>query len=201
MKLEKYFQGRAICRRLELGQAKTLRQRLGAAWRKAEFAIAVGLFFALPCSGPLVLAHQAWILPNLFKTEQLPVWLSFDTSWGDFAFTPSEGPGLQQIWIVGPSDQRLSPPLLYVGKTKAVGEIGLTQPGTYRIKAFKPPTYWTRVVSDDAKDLVGNAKIVRSDQYWSKAVVYVTVKTITAELLVSQKDPLELALSIIRMRF
>ncbi len=43
-----------------------------------------------------------------------------------------------------------------------------------------------------SKDLVGDAKIVRSDQYWSKAVAYVTVKTATKGPLVSQEDPLEL---------
>jgi len=162
--------------------------------------IAVGLFFALPYSSRQLRAHQAWILPNFFRTEQNPAWLSFDTTWGDSAFTPMEGPGLQQIWIVGPSDQRRTPPLLYVGKTKTVGECELDQSGTYRIEAFKPPTYWTRVVDGDAekwlrksKDLVGDAKIVRSDQYWSKAVAYVTVEKVTTEPLASQNDLLELA--------
>jgi hypothetical protein len=178
---------------MNLGQRPAARQI-------AMFAVAIGLFFALPCSG-----HQAWVLPNFFQSNTLPVWLSFDTTWGDKAFAPSQGPGLEQVWVVGPADQRVTPPWLYVGKTKTVGEIELKQAGTYRIEAFKPPTYWTRVVSSDgvtgknvekwlrkSKDLVGDAKIVRSDQYWSKAVTYVTAKSPTDAVLASQDDPLEL---------
>ncbi len=103
------------------GQATNLGQRPGA-WRKAICTIAVWLFFALPCSSHQVWAHQAWVLPNFFHSERFPVWLSFDTAWGDLAFAPSEGPGPQQIWIIGPSsDQRVSPRSLFVGKTKTVG--------------------------------------------------------------------------------
>jgi hypothetical protein len=127
-------------------------------------------------------AHQKWLSPNFFVSEKGPVWLSFDVTWSDQPFAAEAGVGERPLWVVEPSGKRAAPPHVFVGKTKSVAEVELTQPGTYRLESVDPVSYWTRIEEDGKerwiakpKNEVTGAKITRSDLYWSKAVAYVTL--------------------------
>ena len=147
-------------------------------------------------------AHQAWVLPNFFEAAQSPVWLSFDVSWSDHLFHAGHtGSSLNELQVIGSDGESLTLAGKFEGKTKIVGEVELTREGTYRIEASAPPTYWTRVATDQgekwlrkSKDQVQGAKVVRADLYWSKAVTFVTVGKRSKTPSSAGKDPLELEL-------
>lgn len=146
-------------------------------------------------------AHQQWVLPTFFTNESQDksVWLGFDHALGDRRFSPSVGPGPALLWVVGPDDQRESPSGVHVGKTRTVGEIELTNPGTYRLEAEEPEAHWTQIKDGEKKrwlraphDQVEGRTIVKSKRYWAKAIAYVTFRTRTTGPLAAQNDPLEL---------
>lgn len=147
-------------------------------------------------------AHQKWLLPNFFVTEKGPVWLSFDVTWSDTPFTAEAGIGEQPVAVVFPDGKRKKPTNLFVGKTKSLAEIELTQTGTYRLEAIDPLTYWTQVEVDgkekwlrSPKNEVQEGTIKRSDNYWSKAVGYVTIGKSSDVLKADANEPLELVLT------
>ena len=154
--------------------------------------VAVGL--ARECS-----AHQKWLWPNTFAAEKAPVWISFDVTWSDRPFTAESGVGDQTIEVVGPTGERTKPPHIFIGKTKTTAEMELTKPGVYRLEAVDPLTYWTRIEKDGKpqwlkkpKNEVTEAKITRSDLYWSKAIAYIAVGNATEMPPADDKEPLDI---------
>ncbi|HEX2474848.1 MAG TPA: DUF4198 domain-containing protein [Lacipirellulaceae bacterium] len=146
-------------------------------------------------------AHQKWLLPNFFVAEKGPVWLSFDVTWSDRPFTAESGVGVQPLSVVDPSGRRQTPTSVFVGKTKSVAELELTEPGTYRLEAIDPLTYWTQVDENGQtkwlkkpKNEVTATSIKRSDLYWSKAAAYVTLGEPTAVPPPDDSEPLDLRL-------
>jgi uncharacterized GH25 family protein len=145
-------------------------------------------------------AHQKWLLPNFFVTEKAPVWLSFDVTWSDTPFTAEAGVGTQPVSVIGPDGVSQTPTGMFVGKTKSVAEVELIKPGTYRLEAIDPLTYWTQVEKDGKeqwtrkpKNEVAGLPIKRSDLYWSKATAFVTVGEPTA-VPPPNTDPLDILL-------
>jgi len=161
--------------------------------------LAIGALLALLASGGQAVAHQKWLWPNVFRAEKAPVWISFDVTWSDHAFTAEQGVGEQPLAIISPKGERLTPGKTFVGNTKSTAEIELTQPGTYRLESVDPLTYWTRVEADGQerwikkpKDEVAGAKITRSDLYYSQAVAFVTASEPSALPPPDEKDPLDI---------
>jgi Domain of unknown function (DUF4198) len=149
-----------------------------------------------PCA-----AHQKWLLPNFFVAAKGPAWVSFDVTWSDRPFTAESGVGEQPLWIVDPNGRRQAPPAIFVGKTKSVAEVELTEPGTYRLEAIDPLTYWTQLEENGRtqwlrkpKSEVEASQIKRSDLYWSKAVAYVTLGAPSDTPPPDDADPLDLRL-------
>lgn len=147
-------------------------------------------------------AHQKWLLPNFFVAEKGPVWLSFDVTWSDTPFAAESGIGEQPLAVVRPDGRRDTPPSVFVGKTKSVAEVELTDPGTYRLEAIDPLTYWAQVEIDGKekwlrvpKNEVKEGTVKRSDLYWSTAVAYVTIGEPTDVPAADASEPLELTLS------
>jgi hypothetical protein len=156
----------------------------------------VAWFNGGPCA-----AHQKWLLPNFFVAEKGPIWLSFDVTWSDRPFTAESGVGAQPLSIVDPIGRRQTPTSVFVGKTKSVVEIELTEPGTYRLEAIDPLTYWTQVEENGQtkwlkkpKNEVSAGSIKRSDLYWSKAAAYVTLGEPAAVPPPDDSEPLDLRL-------
>jgi hypothetical protein len=153
-------------------------------------------FNGTPCA-----AHQKWLWPNFFVAEKGPVWLSFDVTWSDRPFTAESGVGAQPLSIVDPSGRRQTASSVFVGKTKSVVEMELTAPGTYRLEAIDPLTYWTQVEDNGQtkwlkkpKNEVTAASIKRSDLYWTKAAAYVTLGEPTPVPPDDDSEPLDLRL-------
>jgi hypothetical protein len=161
------------------------------------------LVFASICfHGGRCEAHQKWLLPNFFVAEKGPAWLSFDVTWSDRPFTAEAGVGAQPLWVVDPSGRRQAPPQVFVGKTKSVAEIELTEPGTYRLEAIDPLTYWTQVEENGrtqwlkkSKNEVASGSIMRSDLYWSKATAYVTLGAPTDGPPPDDAEPLDIRIA------
>jgi hypothetical protein len=165
---------------------------------RAACAVASILFCI---AGGSCAAHQKWLLPNFFVAETAPVWLSFDVTWSDTPFTAEAGVGTQPIAVIGPDGISQTPSGMFVGKTKSVAELELTKPGTYRLEAVDPLTYWTQVEKDGKeqwtrkpKNEVAGLTIKRSDLYWSKAAAYVTVGEPTDVPPPNNDDPLDILL-------
>jgi uncharacterized GH25 family protein len=168
-------------------------------------AIPRGICFVLVTlawlSGAPCAAHQKWLLPSFFVAEKGPAWLSFDVTWSDRPFTAESGVGAQPLWIVDPSGRRQAPPTVFVGKTKSVAEVELTEPGTYRLESIDPLTYWTQVEQDGriqwlqkSKNEVEAGQVKRSDLYWSKAIAYVTLGETSDVPPPDDAEPLDLRL-------
>jgi hypothetical protein len=164
--------------------------------------IPLAVIVALVALGGVCSAHQKWLLPNFFVAEKGPVWLSFDVTWSDRPFVAESAVGPKPLWIVFPDGRREAPSDSYVGKTKSVGEMQLSEPGTYRLESVDPLNYWTQVEVDGkkqwlrkSKDEVAGQKISRSDLYWSKAAAYVTLGKATDVPPADNTEPLDLLLS------
>jgi hypothetical protein len=141
-------------------------------------------------------------LPNFFVAEKGPAWLSFDVTWSDRPFTAESGVGAQPLWVVDPSGRRQAPPTVFVGKTKSVAEIELTEAGTYRLEAIDPLTYWTQIEENGhtqwlkkSKNEVTTGAIKRSDLYWSKATAYVTLGAPTDVPPPDDAEPLDIRIA------
>jgi hypothetical protein len=144
-------------------------------------------------------AHQKWLWPNRFSADEPPVWVSFDVTWSDQPFTADQGAADQALWIVDPQGRRSAPPEAFAGKTKTTAEAELTAPGTYRLEAVDPPTYWTRLEVNGKeqwhkvpKSEAPAGKITRSDLYYSKAVAYVTVGKPSPLSAPDKKEPMDI---------
>jgi hypothetical protein len=147
-------------------------------------------------------AHQKWLLPNFFVAEKGPVWLSFDATWSDRPFVAESGVGAKPLWVVHPDGRRETPPDVYVGKTKSVAEMQLSQPGTYRLESIDPLAYWTQVEQDGkskwlpkSKNEVVGQKVTRSDLYWAKAFAFATLGKPTGVPPTDDTEPLDLRLT------
>ncbi len=161
-------------------------------------AAAVGILsVAVPAQ-----AHQQWLSPNFFFKPGESAWLSFDHTFGDQRFQASSGPGnYYNWWVVGPDGLRTNVPSLFLGRTRTVGEIELTDPGTYRIEAIENLMPWTQIKVDGENrwqpgtraDFAGY-EILRSTVYFNKSVFYVTLGSMSESLLAGTGDPLEILL-------
>ena len=160
--------------------------------------LAAGLGLVL-VSG-LATAHQQWLAPNFVFQSGESAWLSFDHTFGDQRFQASSGPGsYYSWWIIGPDGLRRNVPHLFLGKTRTVGEIELTEPGTYRIEAVEDLMPWT-LLKVDGKDTwqpgtradFDGFDVERSRVYFNKSVSYVTLGSMSQSLLSGTGDPLEI---------
>ena len=84
--------------------------------------------------------QQQWILPNFFYTNRESPWLGIEHTWGDQRFVPRHGSGTL-LWIIHPEGWHIGPASTYVGQTRTVAEIELTESGTYRIETDRPAHY------------------------------------------------------------
>jgi uncharacterized GH25 family protein len=141
-------------------------------------------------------AHQKWLWPNRSVVDKAPVWISFDVTWSDRPFEAEEGVNDRPLAVVDPDGRSSPPDRAFVGKTKSTAESELKREGTYRLESIDPLTYWTQIDKDGksqwlkkSKDEVKGDKITRADQYWSKALAYVTVGKSTS-LTSLDSDPL-----------
>ena len=145
-------------------------------------------------------AHQQWLTPNFVFQSGESAWLSFDHTFGDQRFQAASGPGsYYSWWIVGPDGLRHGIPHLFLGKTRTVGEVELTEPGTYRLVAVEDMMPWTQLKIDGENtwqpgtraDFEG-FEIERSTVFYNKSVSYVTLESTSVSSLGSTGDPLEI---------
>jgi uncharacterized GH25 family protein len=162
----------------------------------------IAVFAHLSTFAPSATAHQKWLWPNVFVTPQAPVWISVDVTWGDRAFIASEGTGEQSVTFMGPDTRRETAASAFIGKTKTTAEMELTVPGTYRIEAVDPATYWTQVRVNGreqwkkaARNEVSAGEIIRADLYYAEAIAYVTVGDATPIAKHASSDPIEIQLT------
>ncbi len=146
-------------------------------------------------------AHQQWLAPNTFFQSGESAWVSFDHTFGDQRFQPGSGPGSYYIWwIVGPDGIQRNVPHLFLGRTRTVGEIELTEPGTYRLEAVEDQMPWTQIELDGNNTWQPGTRadfdgfdVVRSTMYFNKSVSYVTLESMSESVLASTGgDPLEI---------
>ena len=145
-------------------------------------------------------AHQQWIAPSFVFQSGESAWLSFDHTFGDRRFQPSSGPGSYYTWwIVGPDGLRRSVPHLFLGKTRTVGEIELTDPGTYRLEGVEDMMPFSQIkVNGENRWQPGTRadfdgiEVVGSRVYFLKSVSYVTLESMSRSALESTGDPLEI---------
>ncbi len=149
-------------------------------------------------------AHQQWLAPNFFSQgvsqDGDSAWLSFDHTFSDRRFHADSAPGLYyQWWIVGPDLRKRSVPFLFAGKTKIVGEVELTEPGTYRLEGEEANMVWTKLKVDGKdtwqpgpRSAFEGQEIVESKIYFAKALAYVTLGPIGQTVPGASGDPLEI---------
>ncbi|MEO1232179.1 MAG: DUF4198 domain-containing protein [Myxococcota bacterium] len=146
-------------------------------------------------------AHQQWLMPNAFVThsDEEEVWISFEHALGDQRFISSLGPGPALLWVTAPDGKRSPPSSVFTGKTRTVAELKLGAPGTYRLEAHEPESFWTKVKEGDetrwlpqSRDRVEGQKIEVSKRYWSKSIAYVTFRKPSQGSLAPRGEPLEL---------
>ena len=167
--------------------------------RKNSYVAMAAVAGFLTWVGPS-LAHQQWLAPSFVYQSGDSAWLSFDHTFGDQRFQPSSGPGsYYSWWIVGPDGIKRSVPHLFLGKTRTVGEIELTEPGTYRIEGVEDKMPFTLIkVDGEDKWQPGTRadfdgyEVVRSRVYFNKSVTYVTLESESDSLLEIAGDPLEI---------
>lgn len=146
-----------------------------------------------------VFGHQQWILPNFFYTNRESPWLGIEHTWGDQRFVPRQGPGTP-LSIIHPQGWRMGrPSSIYVGQTRTVAEMELTERGTYRIETDHPVQYVAEIEVDGKKRWVGKSKdqlpgkkILQSAHRWSQTTTFVTVKKYTKRVLESTSAFLEI---------
>ena len=136
-----------------------------------------------------VFGHQQWILPNFFYTDHESPWLGVEHTWSDQRFVPGQGPGTL-LSIFHPEGWRIEPASTYVGQTRTVAEMELTEPGTYRIETDRPAQYVAeievkgeRTWVSKSKDQLPGKKIFQSAHRWSQTTTFVTVKKYTKRVL------------------
>ncbi len=145
------------------------------------------------------MAHQQWLVPNVFLSSGDSVWVTFDHTFGDQRFRPASGPGsYYNWWIVGPDGLRQSVASIYIGKTRTVGEVELEEQGTYRLEGVESMS-WSKVMIDgEAKWQPGTREdyadyeVEVSRYYFQKAVSYVTLGSVSESALTATGEPLEI---------
>ena len=145
-------------------------------------------------------AHQQWLSPNGFFQSGESAWISFDHTFGDQRFQPGSGPGSYYAWwIVGPDGLKRNVPHLFLGRTRTVGEVELTEPGTYRLEAVEELMPWTRLKVDGEDTWQPGTRadfdgfeIESSTVYFNKSVSYVTLDSESESVLAATGDPLEI---------
>lgn len=145
-------------------------------------------------------AHQQWLMPNFFSHDGDTAWLSFDHTFGDRRFHADSAPGLYyQWWVVEPDLRKRSVPSLFAGRTKIVGEVELTAPGTYRLEAEEPNMVWTKIKVDGtdrwqpgSRAIFEGREIVESKVYFAKAQAYVSLGPTSQAVQAASGDPLEI---------
>ena len=136
-----------------------------------------------------VFGHQQWILPNFFYTNDESPWLGVEHTSGDQRFVSGHGSGTL-LSISHPEGWRIQPSSIFVGQTRTVAEMELTEAGTYRIETDHPVQYVTEIEVDGKKRWVGKSKdqlpgkkILQSAHRWSQTTTFVTVKKYTKRVL------------------
>ncbi|MEM7081459.1 MAG: DUF4198 domain-containing protein [Pseudomonadota bacterium] len=145
-------------------------------------------------------AHVQWLAPNFNLESGESAWLSFDHAFSDRRFIPSSGPSSYYVWwIVGPDGFKKSIPHLFLGKTRTVGEIELTDPGTYRLEAIEDRMAWTKIKLNEkeqwqpgSRDAFSGHEVVSSRLYFQKSVSYVSLGSLTKSVLKPTGDPIEI---------
>ena len=145
-------------------------------------------------------AHQQWLAPNFFSQDGDSAWLSFDHTFGDQRFQAGSAPGLYyQWWVVEPEGRKRSVPFLFGGRTKTVGEVELTKPGTYRLEAEEPNMVWTKLKVEGkdtwqpgSRAAFEGREIVESKIYFAKALAYVSLGPISQTVVGRTGDPIEI---------
>ena len=154
--------------------------------------VATGVFVVTFFAGVItpVLGHgQQWILPNFFYTNRESPWLGIEHTSGVRRFVSGHGPGTA-LSIIHPEGWHVRPSSTYVGQTRTVVEMELTEPGTYRIETDSLAGYLAEIEVDGkrtwvgkSKDQLPDAKIIQSQHRWSGTVTFVTVKEYTRGVL------------------
>ena len=132
---------------------------------------------------------QQWILPNFFYTNRESPWLGIEHTWGVRRFVSGHGPGTA-LSIIHPEGWHIRPSSTYVGQTRTIVELELTEPGTYRIETDRLAGYLAEIEVDGkrtwvskSKDQLSDAKILQSQYRWSQTVTFVTMKEYTQGVL------------------
>ena len=99
--------------------------------------------------------EQQRILPNFFYTNRESPWLGIEHTSGNQRFSAYGAATL--LWIIHPKGSRIRPSSIFVGQTRAVGEIELRDPGTYRIETDHPVQYVTEIEVNSKKRWVSNS--------------------------------------------
>ncbi|MEM9057489.1 MAG: DUF4198 domain-containing protein [Pseudomonadota bacterium] len=174
----------------------TAETRTPVGLRRAGAAACLALLWLPAVSG----AHQQWLAANFTFKEGASAWLSFDHTFGDVRFQPDSGPSSYYTWwIVGPDGVRRSVPHLFIGKTRTVGEVELTEPGTYRIEGVEDSMPWTRIKVDGeerwqpgTRANFADVEVVRSRVYFNRSVSYVSLQSKSRRTLAATGAPLEI---------
>ena len=145
--------------------------------------------FFIAVTAPVLGHGQQWILPNFFYTNRESPWLGIEHTWGDRRFVSGQGPGTL-LSILHPEGWHIRPASTYVGLTRTVAEMELTELGTYRIETDRPAHYVTEIEVDGKKkwvhkpkDQLPGKKIIQSAHRWSQTTTFVTVKEYTQGVL------------------
>ncbi|MEM9291688.1 MAG: DUF4198 domain-containing protein [Acidobacteriota bacterium] len=168
---------------------------------KTRWPLALALATLLLATTFPTQAHQQWLFPNFFTQSADSAWLSFDHTSGDQRFYATSAPNLYyQYWVVSPAQQARTIPSLFAGKTKIVGEVELTEPGTYRIEGVEPSLVWTKLKEEESetwqpgpRSKYEGQEILESKVYFIKALAYVSLGPVSPLPQKPIGDPLEIA--------
>ena len=92
-------------------------------------------------------------------------------------------------------------PHLFLGKTRAVGELQLEAEGTYRLEGTEPNMAWTQIKVDGSEVWqpgpqreFADAEVLSSRTYFNQAISYVSLGVASRGPLAASGKPLELSL-------
>lgn len=91
-----------------------------------------------------VSAHNRWILPSHFNlSNDKSAWVMVDITASNETFNVDKSMGAEQMKIISPDGQSISPSSSYRGHRKSVVDIHLEESGTYQLKMGGEASYWT----------------------------------------------------------